>query len=72
MHVYIMYVITINNVITTCEMKETYHIVDTVDCEDHKNDEEYWTGSLLQVGLHHHIRVAVECMGMCVESCSHL
>ena len=79
MHVYIMYgevVITINNVITTCEMKETYHIVDTVDCEDHKNDEEYWTGSLLQVGLHHHIRVAVVYGDVCrimqslIEACS--
>ena len=40
-----------NIIITTCEMKQTYHIVDTVDSEDDKNDEEYWTGSLLQVGL---------------------
>ena len=69
-------VTTIDNIIITCEMKRTYHIVDTVDSEDDKNDEEYWTGSLLQVGLHHHIRVTVVYGDVCrimqslIEACS--
>ena len=46
-------------------MKQMYHIIDIVDCEDDKNDEEYWTGSLFQVGLHHHIRVTIEYGDMC-------